>query len=448
LKSYFIRLLNIPIFLLILIFFVISCKKDPYQVGINLLPPSDTLNLKSTDTASIVAYSVIQDTVRTDEATESILGSLMDPIFGSTTAGFYMQYQLSAEAPDFGTNPGLDSVVLSIPYGEIYGDSTALQNLKVYEISQNFYYDTVYYSNHTLSNYGLLLANYSFVPRRYDSLTIGGVKAAPHIRVNLSKYSNYFGNKILFAPASALSTDANFILFMKGLYIESSRAAYGGALLSFDPTAALSEILIYYHNSSGDSLKFVLSGLSTSARFNYFDHNNYADASPELKQQVLQHDTTLGKRNLFIQGLGGLRVKLHFPFLKSFGKSGKIAINSAVLTIKNSQTDTTLAPPVTLTLVTVDSAGTIAFLPDASEGSGYAGGAYHGDTRTYSFRIARFMQQVLDGKIKNNDLYLMANDPSAATLVTNRVVLTGSKPQLPVLSTDKINLKVIYTKLH
>jgi hypothetical protein len=414
----------------------------------NLLPPSDTLNLKTTDTATIVAYSVLQDSVRSDETTLSMIGSLMDPIFGTTTAGLYMQYQLSAEAPDFGTDPRLDSVVLCIPYGSIYGDTTARQTLQVYEINQTFYYDTNYYSNHTLNTYPLLLANKSFVPRRYDSLTVGKLKAPAHIRIRLDQFSNYFGNKILTAPASVLSTDANFLLFMKGLYIESSPAVYGGALMSFDPTSTYSEVLIYYHNATDTSLSFVLSGSSTSARFNHFDHNNYSNASPQFRQEVIQHDTTLGKRNLYVQGLGGVRVKIHLPFLKSLMKSGKIAVNSAMLTIKNSETDTTLAPPVTLTLLTIDSLGNLSFLPDESEGAGYAGGSYHYETRTYFFRISRYIQQVLDGKIKNEYMYLQANDPTAAVLVTNRVMLTGTKPQLPVISTDRINLKVIYTKLH
>jgi len=179
LKSNPFRLFSILAFLVILVFVVSSCKKDPYQVGINLLPPSDTLNVKTSDTASFVAYSVLQDSVRTDETTLSLLGSLMDPVYGSTTAGLYMQYRLSAEAPDFGTNPGLDSIVLMLPYGTIYGDTNALQTLKVYEISKDFYYDSVYYSNQSVETYGIPLANYTFKPARYDTLTIGGSKQYP-----------------------------------------------------------------------------------------------------------------------------------------------------------------------------------------------------------------------------------------------------------------------------
>jgi hypothetical protein len=58
------------------------------------------------------------------------------------------------------------------------------------------------------------------------------------------------------------------------------------------------------------------------------------------------------------------------------------------------------------------------------------------------------MQQVVDGKIKNYDMLLMANNPSTNVLVTNRVMLTGTNPQLPGFSADKVKLQVIYTKLH
>jgi len=448
LKSKPFRIAVVLASLTILISLFYSCKKDPYQVGINLLPPSDTLNIKTTDTATIQAHTVFQDSIRTDETTLSILGSIMDPIFGSTTAGFYMQYRLSAEAPDFGVNPILDSVILKIPYGNIYGDSNAIQTLKVYEISKDFFYDSTYYSDQSLPTYSHLLANYSFKPRRYDSLTIGGLRTEPQIRVNLGQFSNYFGNKILNAPAAALSTNVNFLTFMKGLYIQSERAVSGGALLSFDPTAIVSQIQLYFHNATTDSLQFSIVGNSSCARFNHFDHNNYYNASPEFRQQVVQHDTTLGKDNLYVQGLAGVRVRLRLPYLKNFGKSGKIAVNSALLTIKNEQTDTSLAPPVKLTLVVVDSVGNVAFLSDENEGTSYAGGYYNPTPRTYQFRITRHMQQVLDGKIKNYDMYLMANDPSASVLITNRINLIGTKPQLPALSADRIKLQVIYTKIH
>ncbi|MCX6245962.1 MAG: DUF4270 domain-containing protein [Bacteroidetes bacterium] len=447
-NSKYLRNLPAPVLLIFLITFLFACKKDPIPVGLDLLPAKDTLNIKTTDTATLVAYSVLQDSVRTDETTLSMIGSLMDPVFGSTTAGTYMQYRLSAESPDFGTNPKLDSVVLLIPYGTFYGDTNSIQSLKVYELNDDIYTDSIYYSNHTVQTSGIPLADYSFKPARYDSLTIGGVKTVPHIRINLSTLTNYFGNKLLYAPSSALSTSADFIGFMKGLYISSAKAPSGGALMSYDPTSSPSKIVMYFHNDTEDSLHFDFVGNTLCARFSHFDHNQYRDAEPDLKRQVIQKDTTLGKSTLYVQGLGGMRIRLRLPYLAAFGNSGKVAINSAILTIKNAQTDTTFAPPPSLTLVAVDTAGHVGFLIDENEGTSYFGGAYNPYSRTYIFRITRHMQAIIDGKGTNYDLFLMANDPSVNILVPNRITITGTNPTLPGLSSDRIKLEVIYTKLH
>jgi hypothetical protein len=448
LKPNYLRVFSPPVLLFLLVLLLFSCRKDPYQVGLNLIPPSDTLNIKSTDTASLVAYSVLQDSIRTDETTLSILGSLMDPVFGVTTATSYMQYRLSAESPSFGTSPKLDSVVLLLPYGKFYGDTNAYQTLKVYEMAEGINSDSIYYSNHTVKTTGIPLAEYTFKPAPRDSLTINGAKVAPHIRINLNKLTNYFGNKLLNAPADVMTNNAAFLTFMKGLCIESSRAPYGGALMSFDPTNSLSKIVMYFHNSTDDSLRFDFVSNSLSARFTHFDHNEYRDALPEFKQQVLQHDTSLGKTKLYIQGLGGVRIRFRLPFLASFGKSGKIAINSAVLTFWNAETDTTLAPPSKLTLVAVDTAGNVGFLIDEQEGTSYFGGTYNPYSNSYIFRITRYMQQIIDGKSSNYDLFLMANDPSTNVLVPNRITIKGTSPPPPVLSSDRISLQVIYTKLH
>jgi len=52
------------------------------------------------------------------------------------------------------------------------------------------------------------------------------------------------------------------------------------------------------------------------------------------------------------------------------------------------------------------------------------------------------MQQVVDGKIKNYDMFLMANDPSAKRARSQPCDADGTNPQLPSLSADRIKLQV------
>jgi len=197
-----------------------------------------------------------------------------------------------------------------------------------------------------------------------------------------------------------------------------------------------------------DSLFYEYVITDKCARINTFDHDQYKDASPDFKNQVLDHDTSDGKNFLYLQGLSGVKIKIRLPFIKDYGKSQKIAINNAVLILKNFESDTTLAPPPQLTLIKADSAGRIGYLVDDSEGSVYFGGTYHASDKSYSFRITRHIQQIIQGKEKNYDLYLLVNDPSINVLIPNRMVGIGTNPEIPDLSSARFQLQLVYTKLY
>ena len=85
-------------------------------------------------------------------------------------------------------------------------------------------------------------------------------------------------------------------------------------------------------------------------------------------------------------------------------------------------------PPPSLTLMKIDSVNNNSFLIDENEGPEYFGGIYDAECRTYTFRITRYVQSVLQGKAKNSDLYLTVNNPVKSLLNTQRIVLTGTNP--------------------
>ncbi|NQV02276.1 MAG: DUF4270 domain-containing protein, partial [Bacteroidia bacterium] len=401
---------------LLIVFIVASCKKDPYELGLNLLPPSDTLYVDLFDTVTVQAFSVIEDSIRTDEMSSLVLGSIMDPVFGKTTASFYSQFLLSAEAIDFGVNPQLDSLVLALYYMTTSGDTNTLQQIRVFEMSDDLIFDSSYYSNQSVNNYGLELANITYMPRPHDSLIIYETPVAPHLRINLSNQTNYLGNKILFAPDNVLSSTFEFINFMKGLYVEATPVTSRGSMVNFAASDGLSKLILYFHNEEEDSLHFNMPIDAPAARFNTFNHHGYMDASPEFKQQVLYNDTTLGKNRLYLQSLGGVKIKIRLPYIKSLNDLGPIAINSAVLTFKNPETDTTWAPPPQLAMYKVDTAGKLGVVLDELDGIDYFGGTYNKDDRAYWFRLTRHIQRLLiNDTLENYDLYVFATNPLIKT---------------------------------
>jgi len=426
-----------------------SCNKDPYEVGLDLLPPSDTLYVSQFDTVTVVAYSEREDSVRSDEMSALMLGSILDPVFGKTTASFYTQFLLSSESIDFGVNPRLDSLVLLLYYDSWFGDTNTLQQVRVFEMSEDISYDSNYYSNQQAGTYGIELANTTYKPRPTDSVTIWGEKVAPHLRINLSNSTSYLGNKILFAPEDVLSSNAAFINFMKGLYVEAIPVNGNGALITYVPIDGLSKMVLYFHNDDNDSLHFNLPIDNTAARFNTFDHNEYLEAAPDFKQQVIYKDTALGRNQLYLQTLGGVKVRIRFPYIRSLADSlGTIAINNAVLKLKNPENDTTWDPPSQLALYKVDSTGKIGALLDYVEGISYFGGTYNSDEQEYWFRLTRHIQNLLiNDTLINYDLVLYASDPLIKAPSANRVLLNGTNPFYSPSPGDNLHLEIIYTKL-
>lgn len=448
-------LTRLPAQLLIGLLFILaiySCTKDPYELGFDLLPPSDTLNVRTTDTVTVEAFSVIQDSTRSDKTNSLIFGSMMDPVFGLTTSSFFSHVLLESEGVDFGTNPVLDSAVLMLFYNGYYGDTLTRQNVKVYEISDDFVYDSARFSNQMLQTYPTLLADQDFIPNITDSIMVNKTKMAPHLRINMNKLTNYLGNKILYAPSSALSSNNSFVKFMKGLYVTASPVGDKGALLNFSITNGLSRLVLYFHNGNepaDDSLSYNLVLSESSARFIHVDHNGYLNGSQELKRQILNHDSAQGANQVFLQGMSGVKVKLKFPFMKEFGKGKIIAVNDAILELKNMETDTIFSPPPSLVLLRQDSAGRIGYLIDENEGSSYFGGTYNSTTRSYFFRLTQHMQKVLmDAYTSNFDLYLMVNNPVKNNLTPNRIVLNGTNPIMPGSLSNRMKLKLTYTILN
>jgi hypothetical protein len=445
------RLLFFPSFPLLIVVLIClsSCKKEPTTLGLSILPSTDTLMVKEIDTVTIVAHSLLQDSIRTDKTKTNILGSIVDPVFGKTTASFCTQVRLSSEDVNFGINPVLDSLVLMLRYSSIYGNPEASQNIRVYELNETLSVDSTYYSNHKIQYYNTLLADLTFRPDLKDSISIFGKKVLPHLRINLSRQTDYFGNKILYAPNDVLQINKKFVEFINGLYIQASPANSDGSLISFNMSNALTKMVIYFHNedSTGkirDSLNydFVINDLC--ARLNTFDHYQYADAIPEFKNQVLNHDTAEGRNLLFLQGLAGVKIKLRLPYIKNF--SSNLAINNASLVLKNFETDTTLAPPAQLILVQEDSVGKLHSLIDQGEGSAYYGGTYNASNRSYSFRLTRYIQEIIQGKIKNTNLYLMVNNPSSNVLLPQRMTGIGTHPDMPGYDRYRFQLQLTITK--
>ncbi len=421
-----------------------NCKDDNNELGLDLQPPSDKLNVFTGDTTRVIAYSQLVDSVKTDETSLSILGSIVDPVFGRSTAGFYTQLRLSESAYNFGTTPYPDSLVLTLDYEGFYGDSNSALTVKVFELDEPILIDTTYYSHQTLNTKMTLLGEKTFVPAYSDSVKIGDNTFAPHLRIRLSDLTSTLAMKLLSAPDSTMDSNADFLDYFYGLYVTAEDASSGGQIIYFDLLSALSEMQLYYHNSTEDSIQYDYTINSNCGRFGTFNHD-YSLGDAAFRAQVIDKDTSLGSNQCYIQALAGVKTFIRFPDIKNYYADGPIAVNEARFFLSCSEEVPLYEAAQQLVMVKRTEEGSYSILDDQLDGAGYFGGYYDDSLHGYWFRITSTIQELMksDDPDYGFEIYL-----SGGAVNAERVLLDGTAPQSPALVEDRMRLVVTYTTLN
>ena len=423
------------------ILYLVSCK-EPDSVSLNQIT-GQKLGVAFTDTTKILAHSITDDSTRTNSTALNLVGNMVDPIFGKTTAEFYSQFQLTSTNVTFGTLPTLDSIVLTLGYNGYYGDVSVNQTVNVYEINDTMNYANTYYAFNKKNIYSEKIGSKVFIPKPKDSIKINGTKVGPHLRIKLN---SAFGLKFLNSASTNLTDNASFIKFFNGLYINSDTTASGSSILYFNLLSTLTGITVFYRNTS-DTTQFNYTFIvnTTCAKFNNFKHYHYDLAASDFKKQVLNKDTNLGNQVLYLQATGGVKTQILFPELKKLLNSGNIAINKAEFVIKPNivlSGDTSIYKvPLQLALVRYSNLRKILLPPDYSAGASYFGGTYNKTKNEYRFSLSLYIQDLLNNRITGDRaLYLLVD---AASSNAGRIQLYGPKYLYP----QNMRLEITYTRL-
>ncbi len=423
-------------------FLLSSCSKEPGQIGYIIQPDESKLNVAFSDTTTIYAYSEIIDSIRSDKLSVSAFGSLKDPVFGGTTAGFYTQFLLSINGYDFGEERQLDSLVLQIDYAGWYGDTNVTLTAHTYEMLQGIYKDSVYYSNLQLPLDPVDYSNFSFEPQPTDSIVVLEDTLPAMLRLNLSEINPTLGNKLLNATVDEMEDSEIFQEFFNGLFIQSQPIYDDGAILYFDLSSAYTKMSLFYSNSEQDSLRYDYLITTTTATVNKYEHE-YITANQEFREQVIGGDTSLGQQKFYAQGYGGVQSLIKIPYVKKWAQKGNVAINEAKLLLPGISGDEFFDAPGQMYLLSIDEDGLGSSLVDSDEGGLYFDGEYNDARNLYEFRITRYIQSLIsDTTLPNRGLYLFL---FGGSVHPERFIFKGN--QIESDSTTGIKLEILYTDL-
>jgi hypothetical protein len=410
--------------LLLLLFLFQGCKKDE-DLGLDIIDlPGDRFGMNYTDTCTVTAWSVFEDSLQTSGVFLNLLGSYSDPVFGVTTAGIYTQALLSTNNVSFGDQAVGDSLILTLRFNGFYGNSTASHRVRVYEIdpSTTFHKDSTYYSNQSLPLGDLLFDQVvQFNPT--DSTWFNGNKVPPLLKLHLN--STLIQKFINASGTGDLANNADFVKFFKGLYITVNNmgSENQGSIGYFNLTADLSALTLFYHNDK-DTLVYPFVINDECARFTNFNHNGYLAA----EQGLLMQDTNGNNDRLYLQATAGVKIRVKFPNIKALMNEGPVGIARAELVLKPDPTDfsaSTFTHPPKLTVVRINDEGKNAFIPDFLEGETFMGGTYDPVRGEYRFRITRHLQALLNEQYTDHGLAVLV---SGASVLANRVAIHGNSP--------------------
>lgn len=425
---------------LLMCIFLSSCNNQSSEIGLDLL--DDLVGTDFMDTVTVEAYSMLEDTINTTNTSANILGHISDPIFGNSSAGIYSQLALSGSAVNFGENPIVDSVVLTLQISGYYGDTNSRVDIRVHELTESLNSETQYYQTSTAS-YDASILNYSTGGYTIQPTTLVVVDTGifnAHLRIRLTQQ---FGQYLLNHQSEL---NNNLSDFFKGLYIESARhTGNRGYMLITNLTSALSGITLYYHNNNESNMRYTFSCNDKCVRFTHLDHDYSASISSDFVEEVLQGQRQLGRKILYIQGGGGVKTRITFPYLEQSFKqyNQRVVIHRAELVITNvDPQEQYLIQPSNLTLQGIGkSDSAIRFLPDDDyyTSAAYYGGSYNASTREYRFRITQYIQQlILQQGDWSNSVNLIVR---GSAVRPNRLVFDGTD----ISSPTRLRLEIAYS---
>jgi hypothetical protein len=463
-----------------------SCNKiDTTDLGNELIPGSD--NVETIDTTlDVITDNLLTpstDTIKMPYSELHTAGVIEnDAEFGTTEAHFYSSFVTSQSHSYPFVNRDtvrIDSVVLSLAYSQLYGDSGSIQNFEVREIFTGYQFkDTGYQiDNPDLPVRPEVLGNKSVLFYTLnDSLSYVNdkdtVRTSSELRIHLdTAWARRFVSYDTTA-GSAYNNDSTFMDVFRGFEVRVNEGAspLKKALAYFDLTDNSKTRITFYcriqNNGRTDTIApyFLYKAGAPQA--------NMVRRTPANAYQANVNNGLPSDEKVYLQTTPGSFAKIEIPGLASLDNR---VIHRAELICErfNSQEDNVYPPPQYMFIEAFSQTGDsiLTIRNDfilANTARGYdintLGGLFQ-NNRQYVFNLTRYVQSIVTKKqtsytlrisapFTSSPYFVSTNDQVASklpfslvlnpTLAGGRVVLYGgSHPD----TTKKMRLRIIYSKI-
>lgn len=407
----------------------LSCKKEDTTLGKDGLESDAFLASQAIDTFSLETSMYVEDSLISDNLSTALLGSYNDPITGSFESEIYTQFQLAGLSPDFsGSAIKIDSFVLGLEYKGYYGNLDP-QTFEVYEISDDIYLDSTYYSFQSKATKGgnLVQAGKGLItPDPAKATIIDGTTVDPQLRLHLdTAFARAMIEETTLNP-SKFESNENFLAYFKGLNIKVNnvnQVSGKGGIFYFNLNDPLSKLTLYY-TQDGVQKEFDLLINDECADFNHITINNSTSV-----QNVIDN-SAFGQNEFYVQA-NKSRAHVVFTTIDKIPKNAIIQYAKLDLPVSFYNYDV-FHPSATISVATKISA-TDDDLYDLGVTSDY-----DNFNKNFVIDVRDYIQRIVNGDIENRGIYL---SPSRMITSAERIVFNGSNSS----NKKQPKLKIVYT---
>lgn len=423
---------------------LIGCKRPDTEIGLGYAQ-EDLLTLYQSDSIPLAMFTVREDSLQTSHLSTAVLGQMEHPEFGVHQAGFATQLRLSAPDFDFGQDPIIDSIYLSLKYtGDSYGQLNP-QYFQVLELADSLSLDSSYYSNTFFQTQPESLEDPLFQPviiHPTEPLYLGNDTVSPEVRIYLK---DEFGQRLLDAGSDVFESNQSWLAHLPGLQIMPAPGSDGRGAVGIDISSGFSRMRLHFHNALDSNLVFEFTISSLSARNNFFNHQWY----PPF--QALDEPMITSVNGSQVAGVfsgAGLKTRVQFPNLVEWEESldEDRAVHKAELwlPVDPTKNDPRYPWPAQLFILTEDEDGEAISTPDQNSIGLNINGNYDPSEQAYRFNISQTFQQMLNGTFPSDRLYVVS---SRAGISLQGVVLNGTEAAVADGDTtaSKANARIVVT---
>jgi hypothetical protein len=341
------------------LFFLASCQKQPsLNFGSTYVPDNGQTNIIVVDSSTINMSTVYTDSTATAATGYLMVGSYDDAFLGQMSSTGYIQLQPPATLPTLNylidTYDSIGMVMIFKTNNPFYGDTTIPQTYQVQEIDTLFQlapFEPAWYSNRSLP-LGPVIGQGSVLITPTRATTTENIDT---VRIPMDYSLGEQLYNMVYDKSDTMTTLKTFQEYFPGLAI-SEKPGSQGIIYGFRDSSIMR--IYYQENSAGgvSSTKYIDFTLNNkSYQFNSLAANwtgspiaNLAKPTSSSQPPPLTSSALTGHAS-YVQTIGGLNVKLTFPYLNAIAQRpdyiGLLRAELTVIPLSSSFSTTWTLPP-------------------------------------------------------------------------------------------------------